>query len=167
MTQAIVPTAKIVCAKWLRSRRQSAGKVFYSLELPGLKPRQEVALGNDPAQALLKREQILFRYFLSEQHRPLSLVAILDLYLHIKVLGSQDRSAAENLRTIKSLSTYISTHRSELFTAEALVFGYRNWRGPNHRLRADREISFLKKVFLWYSRMQKLNGNLGNPEDSR
>ena len=158
MNKSVIHDPRSVSAKFLRKRRQSSGNVFYYLELPGLRPRQEVPLGGNHQQALASRETILLHHFQSLQQQPVCRATILNWYLQIKVLGSSEKSAAENARTIQQLRDFFSVVAHDSLSDDALRRAYQDWRGPKHSLRAKRELSFLTKVCSWYARTQQLHG---------
>jgi hypothetical protein len=89
---------------------------------------------------------------------PVCRSTILDWYLQIKVLGSSEKFAAENARTIHRLCDFFSVVEHYSLSDDALRRAYQDWRGPKHSLRAKRELSFLTKVCTWYARTQQLHG---------
>jgi integrase len=141
MSMGRKPTKNLNLPKGMRARMQKSGRIFYYLDT-GAKPRREIPLGSDYAEAVQKWAELT----VTEGAPAATFHAVADRYEREIIPTKAPRTQKDNLAELQKLRQFFNNPPLEEIQPID-VRQYLNWRGASAKVRANREKALLSHIW--------------------
>lgn len=137
------PTANLNLPKGMRARCQKSGRTFYYLDT-GRKPRHEIPLGSDYAEAVRQWSELTVTGKIAE----VTFRDVAERYVIEIIPTKAVRTRKDNLAELANLYKFFDDPPCKLDEIEPVyVRQYLDWRGATAKVRANREKALLSHIW--------------------